>query len=97
MAIQVTIDMSAKPGRYDDLRKWFVEHLAGTRSFAGNITVEVARNQDEPDRILFVEKWDTRANFEAYLAWREESGVIAELVEMLEGDITFRYHDFIGV
>ncbi|MFD5177864.1 putative quinol monooxygenase [Nocardia sp. NPDC058379] len=97
MAIQVTIDMTAKAGRLDDLREWFIKNLPGTRSFAGNISVEVARDQDEPDRVLFVEKWDARADFEAYLAWREESGVIAELVEMLDGDITFRYHDFLGV
>ncbi|MFG2442761.1 putative quinol monooxygenase [Nocardia fluminea] len=97
MAIQVTIDMAAKADRFDDLREWFVKNLPGTRSFAGNISVEVARNQDEPARILFVEKWDTRANFEAYLAWRDESGVIAELLEMLDGDITFCYHDFLGV
>ncbi|GEM29579.1 antibiotic biosynthesis monooxygenase [Nocardia neocaledoniensis NBRC 108232] len=97
MAIQVTIDMAAKEGRFDDLREWFVKNLPGTRSFAGNISVEVARNQDEPARILFVEKWDSRADFEAYLAWRDESGVIAELLEMLDGEITFRYHDFLGV
>lgn len=97
MAIQVTIDMTAKEGRVDDLRTWFLDHLAGTRGFAGNISVEVARNQDEPSRILFVEKWESRANFEAYLAWRDESGVIAELLELLDGDITFRYHDFLGV
>ncbi|MGM7645914.1 putative quinol monooxygenase [Nocardia sp. JW2] len=97
MAIQVSIDMTAKPGRFDDLRDWFIAHIPGTRNFAGNITVEIARNQDEPNRIFFVEKWNTRADFESYLAWREESGVIAELVEMLDGDITFRYHDFIGV
>ncbi|MGW5570299.1 putative quinol monooxygenase [Nocardia thailandica] len=97
MAIQVTIDMTAKEGCVDELRTWFLDHLAGTRGFAGNISVEVARNQDEPTRILFVEKWESRESFEAYLAWRDESGVIAELLELLEGDITFRYHDFLGV
>lgn len=97
MAIQVTIDMSAKEGRFDELREWFIKNLPGTRSFPGNISVEVARNQDDPARILFVEKWDKRADFEAYLAWRDEGGVIAELLEMLDGEITFRYHDFLGV
>ncbi|MFF0494001.1 putative quinol monooxygenase [Nocardia sp. NPDC004068] len=97
MAIQVSIDMTAKEGSYDDLRNWFLEHIPGTRGFEGNITVEIARNQDEPNRILFVEKWDSREHFENYLAWRDKTGVITELLEMLDGDITFRYHDFIGV
>lgn len=97
MAIQVTIDMNVKDGRFDDLRNWFIKNVPGTRDFEGNITVEIARNQDDPARILFVEKWDSRANFENYLAWRDKTGVIAELLEMLDGDITFRYHDFIGV
>lgn len=97
MAIQVTIDMVVKEGRFDDLRDWFIAHLPGTRGFAGNISVEVARNTDEPNAVLFVEKWETREAFEKYLAWRDETGVIADLVEMLDGEIVFRHHDFIGV
>ncbi|MCX4095568.1 putative quinol monooxygenase [Nocardia sp. alder85J] len=97
MAVQVAIDMTVKAGRYEELHRWILEHLAGTRGFEGNISVEVTRNQDEPNRILFVEKWVARENFENYLAWREETGVIAELAEMLDGDVGFRYHDFMGV
>lgn len=97
MAVQVTIDMAVKDGRYEEVRAWFIDHIAGTRDYDGNISVEIARNQDEPQRILFVEKWDSRADFESYLRWRDESGAIGELVGMLDGDIAFRYHDFIGV
>ncbi len=44
-----------------------------------------------------MEKWDTRKNFEDYLAWRVESGVVEELMQYLDGEIDFRYFDPIGV
>ncbi|EFF89133.1 MULTISPECIES: putative quinol monooxygenase [unclassified Streptomyces] len=97
MACHVIFEMTVKAGRFDDLRKWFLEKLPGTRDFEGNISVEVVRDQDDPTRIVFVEKWDARQDFERYLAWRTETGVVAELGELLEGGIDFRFHDGLGV
>jgi quinol monooxygenase YgiN len=59
--------------------------------------LEVVRDHDDPSRIVFMEKWDARQDFERYLAWRNETGAVAELGEMLEGPIDFRFHDGLGV
>ncbi|MYV97797.1 antibiotic biosynthesis monooxygenase family protein [Streptomyces sp. SID3343] len=97
MACHVIFELTAKEGRLDDLRKWFVDRLPATRSFEGNISVEVVRDQDVPTKVVFMEKWSARENFERYLAWRTETGVVQELVEMIEGEIDFRFYDVLGV
>ncbi|MFC9735075.1 putative quinol monooxygenase [Streptomyces roseolus] len=97
MTCHVIFKMTVQDGRFDDLRSWFVEQLPGTRAFEGNVSVEVVRDQDAPNTVVFMEKWDSRKNFEDYLAWRTETGVVAELADMLDGDIDFRYHDSLGV
>lgn len=48
--------------------------LADTRAFEGCENVEVYTDADDPDRIVLWEKWTTREDQEAYLAWRTETG-----------------------
>ncbi|WP_306355795.1 MULTISPECIES: putative quinol monooxygenase [unclassified Nocardia] len=97
MTTYATIDMVTTPDRFDEFRDFLAKHLPSTRTFPGNISVEVARNQEEPDRVLLVEKWRSRADFDAYLAWRQESGVLAELAAFADGEVRFGFHDQIGV
>ncbi|MGC4251244.1 MAG: antibiotic biosynthesis monooxygenase family protein [Sphingobium sp.] len=97
MTCQVVFEMTVKEGCFDQVRAWFIDKLPGTRAFRGNVSVEVVREQDDPDKLIFMEKWDRRADFEAYLAWRVEQGVVAELMEYLDDEIRFRYFDPIGV
>ena len=42
---------------------------------------------------MLVEQWQTRAHYEEYFAWREETGAVAQLVEQLEGPPSLRYFD----
>ncbi|GHB73311.1 hypothetical protein GCM10010377_74680 [Streptomyces viridiviolaceus] len=97
MTCHVIFETTVKDGNLDGLRKWFTEKLPGTRGFAGNVSVEVVHNQDDPSKILFLEKWDSRQSFERYLAWRVETGAVDELGTMLDGEIDFRYYDALGV
>ena len=45
-----------------------------TRAFEGCENVETYTDADDPDRIVLWEKWATREDQEAYLAWRTETG-----------------------
>ena len=53
--------------------------LAETRAFEGCESVETYIDADNPDRILLWEKWATREDQEAYLAWRVETGMIDQM------------------
>ncbi|MCD0447907.1 antibiotic biosynthesis monooxygenase [Actinocorallia sp. API 0066] len=97
MTCQVVFELHVKKEHVDNVRQWFVDKLPGTRAFRGNVSVEVVREQDDPTKFVFMEKWNERKDFEDYLAWRVEEGTVAELAEMLEGDIDFRYFEPLGV
>jgi len=71
--------------------------IDGTRAYDGCELMTMVVNQDDPSNVLFVERWETRAKYEAYLAWRTETGSMENLVGMLAGDPVIRFFDDTGV
>lgn len=60
------------------------------------VTSPFHQDQDDPNAFLIWEQWATRPNYEAYLAWREETGVLKGFVDLLAGPPTFTFYDFVG-
>ena len=58
--------------------------LIDTRAFAGNEGIETYSDQDNPDLVVLWEKWATRAEYEAYLAWRMETGLMDVLAPFMD-------------
>jgi len=58
--------------------------LVDTRAFAGNEGIEVYSDQDDPDLVFLWEKWATRADYDAYLAWRMETGLMDVLAPFMD-------------
>ena len=83
MSVLVIIDLKAKPGSADELRGFL--NPAQIRAYAGNEGVELTVNQDDASNVLLAEHWASREAYEAYRAWRVESGDQATLVGLLEG------------
>jgi quinol monooxygenase YgiN len=97
MTCQVILELTAKDGSYDELRKYFIDIISDTRSFQGCVSVDFVRNQDDPNQLVILEKWDTRKDYEAYFAWRQETGVLDELGKMAAGAPQLRFFDPMGV
>jgi quinol monooxygenase YgiN len=68
--------------------------LVDTRAFDGCQEVKVYRGQEDADRVVLVEQWDSPANHQAYMAWRTETGALAALADVLAAEPTFTYFDF---
>ena len=96
MACQVLLEATIKEGCADALRTMFVEVLPDTRSFDGCIYIYITRDQDNPNQIIIIELWETRAHYEKYLAWRTETGVMDKLGTMIENP-SWRFLDNWGV
>ncbi len=47
--------------------------------------------------MVFVEDWDSRQQYEKYLAWRVERGDIEKLMGWLGGEPSIRYYENVGV
>jgi quinol monooxygenase YgiN len=67
--------------------------LVATRAFEGCESVEVYTDADNPDTIVLWEKFATRADHEAYLGWRVETGMIDFLGSILASDLQVTYLD----
>lgn len=59
------------------------ETYEGTMAADGILSYEIRRDQDKPDEVVLVQSWESRAQQESYIAWREERGDLARLVEDL--------------
>ncbi len=51
------------------------------------------RNQDDPDVLVAVEEWESKAHYEKYLAWRTETGVMDNLKELIAEPPSIRYFE----
>ena len=67
--------------------------LVATRAFEGCESVEVYTDADNPDTIVLWEKFATRADHEAYLGWRIETGLLDALGSILASDLQVTYLD----
>ena len=74
MAVSVILEVKAKPGTGDELVAFFRSILPETRAFEGCTSVDTLQNSDDADNVVLVEVWDSREQYEKYLAWRRESG-----------------------
>jgi quinol monooxygenase YgiN len=97
MTVHVTLEAVAKEGRYTDLRDWFVKIIPDTRGFEGCVSLEFVHNQDNPNHILIMEKWNTRQDYERYLSWRQEIGTMAEFADLVDGELKIQFFDPMGV
>jgi quinol monooxygenase YgiN len=67
-------------------------HIPDTRSYEGCQDITAYINEDDKT-IVMVEHWDSKAHYEKYLAWREETGVLSDFGALLEGAPMIRFFD----
>ena len=71
--------------------------LPATRAYEGCEGLTSHRNEDDPLNIVLVDRWETRAHYEKYLAWRDETGVLAKFGELLSGPPNIRFYSTVGI
>ncbi|MCZ6866420.1 MAG: putative quinol monooxygenase [Candidatus Binatia bacterium] len=97
MSVLVLLEMNAKSGSAADIKNWLRDELHHTRGFDGCNSITFHSNQDDPNNMVFVEDWDSRQQYEKYLAWRVERGDIEKLMGWLGGEPSIRYYENVGV
>ena len=93
MSILVLLELEAKEGKADAVIDVLQRNLGDTRARPGCESVTVHRDQDQPNAILLVERWATRADDDAYRAWRAGDGAIKEMAGLVAGPPKIRYYD----
>jgi quinol monooxygenase YgiN len=90
---KVTLLFKCQPGMGETLLAAFTASLGDTRAFDGCTSVGTFVDSGNPDTILLIEDWDSRAQQEAYLAWRVESGMVEMLAPILAEPFEMHYYD----
>ena len=94
--VTVVVEIRAKKDTGNSLVSIFKKVLPLTRESDGIIGIELFQNQDDPDALIFIERWETRDHYEKYLAERTEAGALETLAELIEGELNIRYFDQTG-
>jgi quinol monooxygenase YgiN len=76
MSHTVVAEFSCSPGKGAEFLGLLLPALADTRAFKGCELIETYTDQSNPDLVVLWEKWATREDQEAYMAWRAETGMI---------------------
>ncbi|MSQ67637.1 MAG: antibiotic biosynthesis monooxygenase [Gammaproteobacteria bacterium] len=97
MTCMVHIEFQARPAAIAEMLGGLRRILPDTRAREGCVSVSVTRTQDDPNNFAFVELWDSRAHYERYFAWREETGISQELATLVDGEASFRFFDLVGL
>jgi quinol monooxygenase YgiN len=93
MAVKVILEVKAKPGTGNELVAFFRSILGDTRAHDGCVSVETLRNSDDADHVVVVEAWESRGQYEKYLAWQRDRGTSARLMEGLAEPPSIRHFD----
>ena len=93
MSVLVLLEVSLKPENVNDFTNFMKNELHGTRGFDGCNGLTVHKNQDDSNNMVIVEDWDSRQQYEKYLAWRTERGDMEKLAPFFAGAPSIRYFD----
>jgi quinol monooxygenase YgiN len=93
MSVLVVLDFSVRPEMLDDFKASLPVILPDTRAREGCEWVTAHQNQDDPNEVTLVERWGSRAHYEAYLAWRVERGDMENLAKLVTAPPRIRYFD----
>ena len=93
MAVRVILEVKARPGTGDEVVAFFRSIMPETRAYEGCTSVDTLQNSDDADNVVLVEEWETREQYEKYLAWQRERGTSDRLKQALAEPPSIRHFD----
>ena len=93
MSTIVIVESKAKQGLVEELLATYSKFTPIARGTEGNISLDLIRNQDDPDVIILYQEWESREHYEKYLAEFEKLGKRKILQTLVEGDVNIRFFD----
>jgi len=84
MQNMIMAQFTAVPGKLDELLGFLAEALPDTRKFDGSISLEVSVDRST-GTVVMIEDWRSHEDYDRYLAWRMETGMVEAIGGLLEG------------
>ena len=89
--VMITVKIEVKPEVIDDYLGALPDSIAETATRPGFRDIRCNRHKDNPNLFMWVENWDSAADYDAYIAWRTERGDMEGYKEIAVGEIEFGY------
>jgi quinol monooxygenase YgiN len=96
MSIGVIVDFQFKPGGAASLIETMKERLPSTRSHDGCEMVELYVDHDDPNHLVLMERWASRAQYDKYREWAMAQPGTEKAVQALDREMTTLYLDETG-
>lgn len=74
MAVHVSLELTLQPGKADEFIGMCAEAFKATRTKPGFIDVVATQSDEDPNKVVFWETWETAEHYNTYFAWRVETG-----------------------
>jgi quinol monooxygenase YgiN len=89
----VLLEIQVKPEAVNEVKALLKAALPDTRAYAGCQGIDIYSNLDEAGNLVFYERWESRAHYQKYLAWRTETGAMDRLGALLKAPPSIRYYE----
>lgn len=88
MSIALTIAITTTEANREELVNSFRAILPDTRAFEGCQSVQLAADAEDPTKLILIEFWESAERYDAYRAWRAESGTSVLASDLVVGHQT---------
>ena len=95
MSVVVLLHVQFDESKADEYKAALQSMLPDTRARKGALKIHMLVDKDQPADVAIYEEWETRADHEAYIAWRTERGDMEKLGSMLRAAPSIKYYDVI--
>lgn len=95
MSVQVLLEAKLQPDKVDEFTAYIASIIHETRGYDGCNSMTFTLDQDDPTTAVFVESWESREKYEAYFAWRQETGALDKIGPMVAGPPSKRFLDVV--
>lgn len=86
----IVLEADIKDGKMGELLNLLSKYLPETREYKGFIDISIHVEQNK-NHVLFYEVWESFADYESYLKWRTETGVMDILGATFSSPPSIRY------
>ena len=93
MSVSVVVELKCKPESTQEMIATLKIILPETRVYEGCESIIATIRQDDPNRIVLIESWDSRESHEKYMAYRTETGTMEALGALLAVEPAVSYSD----
>jgi len=95
MAVKVIAEFNCASGNADKFIEICRNALPETRQFDGCSQIDISTDQDDPNRIILTENWDSKEHHLKFLEYLTNDGTLEKLGALLSAPPKISYADLL--